>query len=115
MARRRLSQWVRQPATDTVRPVRRYYTKGNTMMNRFMKNRVRQTLIWSGLAMLLLAYQQFRVGIDWLSIATLATLLTAGVHVLSLAWFRERASGLDKQLETTGGILAQLYGHDDKA
>lgn len=83
------------------------------MMNHYMKNRVRLTLIWTGIALLMLAYQQFRMNSDWLSITTLATLLTAGVHGLSLAWFKDRARGLDQDIEHTGKVLASLYGHDD--
>lgn len=85
-----------------------------TMMNQHLKNRTRQTLIWSSLALLLLTWQHFRLSFDWLGIVTLTTVLTAAVHGLSLAWFRKRASQMDARIGLVGTLLARLYGHDDK-
>lgn len=78
------------------------------MINRYLKNRALHTLIWTGAAMLLLSWQHFQLNMDWLGIATLATLITAAIHGVSLAWLQGR-------IETSGGLLASLYGHDDKA
>lgn len=83
------------------------------MMNPYLKIRALQTAIWSGLALLLLTWQHFRLSFDVLGLITLTTLLTAAVHGISLAWFRRRASGFDQKLGLTGSLLARLYGHDD--